>query len=315
MNDIAIYICCWGGDSYLVKTLCESIRYFCGSIPIFLIKDGDFSTAQVRTLGAIFEFDLNKIPEKLRGLKGWSIKKLYAFYQRDFKRFLYLDSDIVLLNNPFLLSFKNYDFYVDTSGFKDVEGPQPGIRFRGNFPMAASPYTFNPAKLCLFDPVFNLEDVLLFNAGQIFGQSGLLDMNSVMHCVGELERGNDLFFWDQGILNYLLNKGHQEGRFTLGGECFRIPGYDPPENWPTLTARSVLDGTFHDRTLIHWAGPSKRGKEIPYGSILETFRTLYYRRFHPLAYPHDVARQAFSGRFRGMAQRLRRVMSALQTNR
>jgi len=167
-----------------------------------------------------------------------------------------------------------------------------------------------------FDPRFDLDNVLLFNSGQIFGRAGLLDADSAAHCIRERKRESYPFYLtDQGILNYLLNKGHQEGRFTLGGECFRIPGYDPPENWPALTPQRVLNGDFHDRTLIHWAGPSKRGKEIPYGSILETFRTLYYRRFHPFAYPHDVARQAFSSRFRGMAQRLRRVMSALQPNR
>ena len=51
MKDIAIYICCYRGDKHLVKTLCESIRFFCGQIPIYLIKDGEFSTAQVRQLG------------------------------------------------------------------------------------------------------------------------------------------------------------------------------------------------------------------------------------------------------------------------
>jgi len=311
MNNIAIYVCCHAGDYHLAKILCASIRHFCGQVPIFLIKDGDFSTSQVQQLGQIYEFNPAEVPEPLRRLRGWGIKKLYAFFQRDYERFLYLDADIVLLNDPFRLPFQDFDFFVDTCGFQGVDGPRAGIRFRGAFPLEAARYTFDSAKIQLFDPQFDLQEVLLFNSGQIFGRTGLLDVNSVIPCFEELEKGIDFFFWDQGILNYLLNKGHQEGRFTLGGECFRIRGYDPPENWPALTPQAVLNGEFHDRTLIHWAGPSKRGKQLPYGSILETFRTLYYRRFHPLAYPHDVARQAFSSRFRGMAQRLRRVMSAL----
>ena len=111
MKDIAIYICCYRGDKHLVKTLCESIRFFCGQIPIYLIKDGEFSTAQVRQLGGIYEFNQFQVPEALRGLQGWGIKKLYAFFQADHERFLYLDADIVLLRNPFLLPFHNFDFY------------------------------------------------------------------------------------------------------------------------------------------------------------------------------------------------------------
>ena len=311
LKDVAIYVCCYPGDYHLAKLLCESIRYFCGQIPIFLIKDGKFSTLQINRLGNIYEFKETDVPEQLKGVRGWGLQKLFAFFQRDFERFLYLDADIVLLKNPFVIPFQKFDFYVDTSGFKDLNGPLPGIGFRGSFPLAAAPYTFDPIKLGHFDAEFDLQNVLLFNSGHIFGKSSLLDADTVKKCVDEVNKGGNLFFWDGGILNYLFNKGHQEGRFTLGGECFRIFGSDPPEKWPALTVRAVLDGTFQDRVLIHWAGPSKRGKEIFYGSILEAFRTLYYRRLHPLAYPLDVARRALSTRFRGMAQRWKRVGSAL----
>ena len=314
MKDLAIYVCCYSEDYHLAKILCESIRFFCNQVPIFLIKDGKFSTLQIHRLGNIYEFEESDVPEQLKGLRGWGLRKIFAFFQRDYERFLYLDADIVLLKNPFIIPFKKFDFYVDTSGFKDLDGSIPGIRFRGSFPIAAARYTFDPIGIGLFDPQFDLKNVLLFNSGHIFGKSGLLDADTVKNCVEELNKGGNLFFWDGGILNYLLNKGHQEGRFTLGGECFRIFGSDPPEKWPTLTAKSVLDGTFQGRTLIHWAGPSKRGKEIPYGPILKAFQTLYYRRLHPFAYPLDVAHLTLATRFREMVQRLRRVRSAFRRN-
>ena len=138
-------------------------------------------------------------------------------------------------------------------------------------------------------------------------------MDSALKCVNEFTKGSKIFFsGTRGFLNYLLNKGHQEGRFTLGGECFRIPGYDPPESWPDLTPQAVLNGDFHDRTLIHWAGPSKRGKEVPYGSILKAFQTLYYRRLHPFAYPLDEAQRVLSTSWRKFGQRLRTITSALR---
>jgi hypothetical protein len=313
MDDIAIYICCWRGDSHLVKTLCESIRYFCGEIPIFLIKDGEFSTSQLRRLGRIHEFNPAEVPEPLRGLRGWGIKKLYAFFQEDYERFLYLDADIVLLNDPFRLPFQDSDFYVDISGFQGVDWPQQGISCRGPFPSQAICYTFDPFEIIGFDARFDLDNVLLFNSGQIFGRSGLLELNRVMRCIEELKKEAGLFCCaDQGILNYLLNKGHQERHFTLGGECFRIPGYDLPEKWPKLTVRTVLDGTFQDRRLIHWAGPCKRGKEVPYGSILEAFQGLYYRRFPPGVHSLDAAQQFLSHRLRGITLRLKSLMSALR---
>jgi hypothetical protein len=312
LEDIAVYICCYRGDRRLVKTLCESIRYFCGQIPIFLIKDGEFSTAQVRQLGCIYEFNQSRVPEALRGLQGWSMKKLFAFFQTDHERFLYLDSDIVLLRDPRLLPSHNFDFFVDTCGFQNIDANLPGIRFRGTFPAGAAKYTFDPTKIISFDGNFDLNNVLLFNAGQIFGRSGLLDINLTLKCVNEFKKNSNIFFWDQGILNFLLNKGHQEGRFTLGGECFRIPGYEPPGNWPALTPQAVLNGDVHDRTLIHWAGPSKRSQELPYGSILEAFQTLYYRRLPPFAYPLDVARDTLATRFRALVQRLSRVRSVFR---
>jgi hypothetical protein len=62
LEDIAIYICCHAGDYHLAKILCASVRYFCGQVPIFLIKDGEFSTAQVRRWGQIYDFNPTAVP-------------------------------------------------------------------------------------------------------------------------------------------------------------------------------------------------------------------------------------------------------------
>jgi len=139
MNNFAVCICCHAGDYHLTKILCASIRHFCGQVPIFLIKDGDFSTSQVQQWGQIYEFNPAGVPEPLWRLRGWGIKKLYAFFQPNYERFLYLDADIVLLNDPFRLPFYSSDFYVDTCGIQGIEGPVPGIRFRGIFVRGSGP--------------------------------------------------------------------------------------------------------------------------------------------------------------------------------
>ena len=120
-------------------------------------------------------------------------------------------------------------FIVDTCGFQGIDGHcqesvtgEPFLRQR---PCILS---IRP-KSSFLTVNFDLITSSCSTLGKYLDDQVCLTWILLMNCVDEFKTGSNIFFWDQGILNYLLNKGHQEGRFTLGGECFRIPGYDPPE--------------------------------------------------------------------------------------
>ncbi len=285
MKEFAIFVLCYAGDFHLTKCLCQSIRYFCGDVPIVLLKDGNFDTSQLYKLGHICEYDRACSPAPLRKLKGWGVNKLHAFFQQEYERFLYLDSDIALVGNVLRLPFRTADFYVDTAGMRPIvapgEKPTPWVK-RGKFPRWVKPYTFDPEKIVEFDPDFNLDKVLLFNSGQMFARPGLLDLDQVLDCLEHWNKNAGLFLSpDQGILNYLLNKGHQQGRWTLDGEPFRIGGsYETPRDFPALTHDKLLMGDLTERALIHWAGVSHyRLGDYTFAFVLREFQNQYYRHF------------------------------------
>ncbi len=280
---VGIFVCCHAGDLFLTKVLCESIRYFCPTSTIVLIKDGDFPIGELRALGRIAELDESWVPRSLRRLSGWGLRKLLAFFQTEFSRFLYLDSDIVLLRDPFELPFASADFYVDTSGSRPIASAHRRAETGGELPPWPIRHTFDPERVRVFDPSFSLAAVKLFNSGQIFGRSGLLDQAAVLECVARWQAADGTFACaDQGILNYLLNEGAQRQRFTLGGERFRITGFESPEDHPGLTIDAVLSRRYRERTLIHWAGVRDwRPGRYPFSALHQEFRARYYGRFGP----------------------------------
>ena len=187
LKDVAIYVCCYAGDYHLAKILCESIRYFCGQVPIFLIKDGDFSTSQVGS----WEMSMNLT--KRMFLSNWecgvgAYKNFMHFFSGIISGFFIsmriLSSSRTLSPSPFeSLTFTLTLQVLKTSMVLSRESVPVEV-----FPLAAARYTFGSnGEPGQFDPEFDLDNVLLFNSGQIFGQSGLLELDSVMHCVGELE--------------------------------------------------------------------------------------------------------------------------------
>ncbi len=322
MRDFAIFILCHRGDFHLTKILCQSIRYFCGQIPIVLIKDGDFSIAQLAKLGNIRELEARSYPEPLRHVRGWGLTRFKAFFQSEYERFLCLDSDVALVGDVLGLPYMPTDFFVDTSGMKPIEGggsagasPVEWTE-RGSFPAWAETYTFNIDKISALDPDFSLDDLMLFNSGQIFGRTGLLPLELVLECAERCQRQDGTFsLYDQGILNYVLNKGHQEGLFRLDGARFRIAGgYQGSADFPDLTRESLLGRTFASRALIHWAGVKHhRLHKFPFAFVLQEFQDQYYAHLPPGSRLVDESRRAASFLFqqiRSRAYKLKRKFKA-----
>ncbi len=292
--DFAIFIGCYRGDFFLAKILCASIRYFCGDVPIVLIKDGAFDTSQILVLGNIAEFDREWVPAPLRSLRGFGVTKLMTFFQTRHPRYLYLDADICLVNNVLQLPFQKTQFYVDTTYLTEVglQADAPPLNWTeaiGN-PDWVRQYIFDPALISSFDPTFQFNELILFNTGQFFGTTGQIDLDLLLACLDFSAGQTEAFaLKDQGILNYLLNKGKQEKRFTLSGEDFKIGGgYETPADYLDLTLETLRAGTFDKRWLIHWAGVSALELErYNFSFVLEEFQRQYYRRLSLFAFWQD----------------------------
>jgi hypothetical protein len=272
MSDFAVFITTYKGDFHLAKIAAQSVRHVCGpDVPIVLIKDGAFDSSQINCLGNVTEFDRTKAPVELRGLSGWGIPKLLAFFQTDYERFLLLDADTVLVSDPNPVSLADAEFIVDP--YEDGDRPS-------DFRQWARAGIFDLDLITTYDPRFSLSDVVFFNSGQIFGTAGLLPLDATLNTLGHWQRQTGLFSADQGILNYLFNKGHQEGWWKLKPVKFKIgAGYEPETQFPGLTVESLRTKRYAERVVIHWAGVKQhRLSRLPYAFVAQEFQSQYYHR-------------------------------------
>lgn len=262
----------------MAKILCQSIRYFCGDVPIYLLKDGEINTHQIEQLGNIFHFDETSLPKSIRQLNGF-YSKIKVFFGTNYDRFLFLDADTVLINNILQLPFLSCDFYVNLTidNLNDQE-----TRNRVSY------LVFDVEKLKNFDPEFHDPIITTFNSGQFFAQTGLLPEDLVIRCVEVSSPKNNngpIFkFGDQGILNYIFNKGKKLGWFRTGGSNFTIfPSWEPPGKFPSLSLETLRSGSFKERSLIHFTTPARkfRLRDHDYSFVLEEFYRQYYAKYPP----------------------------------
>ncbi|HEY6328536.1 MAG TPA: putative nucleotide-diphospho-sugar transferase [Blastocatellia bacterium] len=287
MSDFAVFITTYKGDFHLAKLACQSVRHHCGpEVPIVLIKDGGFDSLQIECVGNISEFDRGKAPAELRNLSGWGIPKLLAFFQKDHKRFLLLDADTALVSHPFRISTNDAEFVVDP--YEERDRP-------ADFRDWARAGIFDLDRISQYDRRFSLDNVVLFNSGQIYGTAGLLPLKETLAALDQWNRQTGLFSADQGILNYLFNKGHQEGWWNLKPDKFKIgAGYEPESRFPGLTVSSLRAKRYNERVVIHWAGVKRhRLSELPYAFVAQEFQSQYYDRLPPHArYLDEAGRSA-----------------------
>lgn len=275
MDDFCIYLATYAGDYQYAKVACESIRYFCGdAVPIILVKDGEFDTAQLESLPNISSLDSRGMPGITRRFPR-NMNKLKLFYDSRYPRFLYLDADIVLVSDILALPFREVDFYVPAT-HENLTDPQTRIN--------VSYVVMNLDQLALFDPDFPQDSMISFNTGAFFGIKTPAIIPDLERAVLYWLEHQELLFkrYDQGIINYVLNKAAWRGDVTLGGTHFTImPPWETEAKFPALTRESMLNRSFTERALIHYTTPARRPlfRHFPFAFAPMTFYRRYYARF------------------------------------
>jgi hypothetical protein len=309
VSNFCVYVATHAGDYHYAKALCQSIRHFCGPVPIVVFKDGDFSLAQLQRLGNVTEFDPGTVPERVRGLNGtWS--RIKCLFSSQYERFLYLDADTLLLNDALTLPFREYDFYVS---------PRPTHLDDPAGQRAIAPVYFDYRRIREYDPEFAVDErLILFNAGQFFGRTRLVDVDELLahhaYIKATPRERSALPHADQSLLNYLLNKYHQQRRLTLGGSEFALMANLPEAvSLGRVGLDSVLEGRFDRRYVVHYIRPARRARlrSHVFGAVLAEF----YRR-HSRALPlrervRDEASRAAQAARQLLQQLRRRARSVL----
>lgn len=275
MTNFCVYVATHKGDFHYAKILCASVRYFCGDVPIFLLKDGDFNTDQIKVLGNIHEYDYARSPVELASfIHSWN--KFRVFFDSEFDRFLFLDADIVLVRDILTLPWPEYDFLADME-IKDLT--DPAVR------ESVQRITFDFDRIHLFDPEFIVDNTFLkFCSGHFFARTGIFDLDDIVRIVDHKRNApeDELVFypmWDEGMLNYLVNKGVQQNKLTASSAKISLPLWEPRESFPGMTVTNVMSKTYNGRYyLLHFYTPRKRDifRNHVYGDLLLAFNDWYY---------------------------------------
>lgn len=261
-----IVIACFKKDLFLLRPCVASIRYWYPDVEIYLIKDyieGKFSTSEIEK-----NFNV-KIFKTQRRTFGWPWSKLAVIFHEQKERFFFLDSDIVLLGKVLdKLNEYNDDFIV--TGIKDPDKQSHNI----------NAHYIDMNRMEIFDPSYQFPG-FGFNGGQIVMTGGMLkesDFSPVIDLDPRIENKYPEIFkhGDQGILNYVFAKAHQQGKIKLLYADFWIwPGIPEAQDISLESIRNKKGIPY----VLHWAGlkPVDFRRYLRY-DILKFYTDIYYSK-------------------------------------
>lgn len=257
-----IFVAGFKHDVQFTRTCVASIRRWHPEVRITLIKDrfyGDYATADIeRHFGCgVLECGESRF--------GWGFGKLEPLFLPGQRRFLVLDSDIVLVG-PVLdrLEAIEADFVV--------QHEEPTAEF-------VRSHYFDLERVRRVDPAFKFPGYT-FNTGQWVGTTGRLRREDFAPFVaGTPPRVTDPEMFrlgEQGLLNYVLMKQAAAGRLTLVRDRFMEVGNEP--SVAAIDVQRLRTGPGYP-FLIHWCGlrQAEFGAMVR-GDILQHFEAAYYAR-------------------------------------
>jgi hypothetical protein len=262
-----IYIACYKYDFWQTKICVASIRKWYPLIEIYLIKDnlaGHFNSKELELKYQVKSANL--VYDKF----GWGVSKFEPYFEKEQRKFLILDSDIVFLgpvidhlndfNQPFVVSANYFDedkTDIIKRTYYDIDKIQSEL-----------------------DPGF-VYPGYVFNTGQIVGTSGIFNRNDLNDFIAwgnpsKLRMPHVLSNADQGILNYFFHKQEQTGILEIGKGDFMVWGYHEKVN--DFDLDTIINGKGYPK-LIHWAGNISNFDTMMRQDIIEYYQKLYYEDF------------------------------------
>lgn len=235
-----VAIACFKKDLFLLRPCVASIRYWYPDVEIYLIKDyiqGRFSTSEIESA-----FNVKIFPASRKNF-GWPWSKLAVILHEKKDKYLFLDSDVVLLGKVLHRLNEFDDDFIVTGGQEDVSSFNVNTHY------------IDMKKIKSFDPSYRFPG-FTFNGGHIIMTSGMLkedDFESVIDFGPSIiNKRPDIFkHGDQGPLNYGFVKAAQKEKIKLRYEDFWIWAGTPEAQKLELESIKNKIGTPY---VLHWAG-------------------------------------------------------------
>lgn len=264
IDRIAIAVC--RADVHLARICVASVRYWYNDIPIFLVKDGDFSTTEIEKGWNVTL--LNSVPKSR--VWGWGFSKFSVFFDETMTgRSLILDADIVVLGHVLEFLQKHpEDVLVHGEHYANPSGTDVSERY------------YDWPKLQELDPAFSYPG-FCFNGGQLVTRGMRLnpcDFERVVEWQNRpVVRYPDIFkCGDQGVLNYIVAKKWQNQDLSLKAVDFMLWAGLPQVREIDLERIRARSGY---PSLLHWAGPKPTSiGAMQRPDILRFYEGVYYSR-------------------------------------
>ncbi len=264
MDSFGIYVLTYPGDYHLSTALISSLKHFHPDIPIVIIPGEGFDINDHP-----FDVPVMSEPQGFWGKMGHADRKLWVF-QGEFQKFLYLDADMICtrpiknLIDRIMAQKDKFIFAQEETGkstaWTEAITNKNHERHDACVAMVRSQLG-NPDYISQFDTQYDPYNRYPFNTG-IFAcsidtlpESAFEELNIkerdfyTTHIGKEFSwKSYDLFFGDQGRINYLIIKLnipvldlYPDGHFLWGGTAKEVKVDD------------VLNGDV-GFSFIHWAG-------------------------------------------------------------
>jgi hypothetical protein len=249
MSSFGIYILCHQADLRLTRGCCESIRCFAGDVPICLLVDGPTKTGPLeRQYGCqtIRREDVRDEALRTHSFGGWGYTKFISFWEGPFDRFLYLDSDTMMVGDMCAA-------YASVEADIVVGGDPAGVSDR----RLIDTHWMNPEFIAARFPDYRIEGRGYFNAGVFFGRKGIFDRDRYLELVA-LQRAHPAQSFrsgDQGIFNFLVFSNADAGKLNVALRPIQsAPLYMNRRQIDALNANlGELDGRWPaDPSILHY---------------------------------------------------------------
>jgi hypothetical protein len=225
MPDFGVIIGCYARDYGFAKGTIASVRHYMPDVPICLLVDGSFPTDDMQRAYGVTAFYRSQVQNVfLRNLSfGWGISKMVAFWEGPFDRFLFLDSDAILLGDlrPKLFNGPekdNWDMFIDKPrydyGEKDVQS-----------------WFFNADLLSQHYPSFDWRAYTgrYYCTGVWAGRKGLFPLEEYKAIMLLRMAEPQLFYpGEMGFLNFMIFQAEAEKRIKIADDHIQVLAPDFP---------------------------------------------------------------------------------------
>jgi hypothetical protein len=191
---------CHAGDKFMVQATLASMRYYCPSVPICLVVDGEFDVSDlVKEYGIIplrvadlSSPDMRKLVE--RNYKA----KLAAMWEGPFEYYVWLDSDAIVWGDFVPQVRTDVDFHIFWS---EISIPADATAVPAWLPH----FYFDPEKLRHFDAEFDWRGHAYFSSGAFACRRNAIPFELWDRTESWARQSPGLFAWgEMGMLNYLV---------------------------------------------------------------------------------------------------------------